>query len=84
MESSAPPTRQQDHESGRKVSVVRGRYVAASLFNRLPRWHYFRSIASKVDRDDADGGDNDDDNDNGDTAPKIPLHVLVSATDLRL
>jgi hypothetical protein len=66
--------------SGDKVlSVVRGRYIAASLFNRLlPRWHYCRSVASKSVGDDAEDGDNDDDND---TAPVIPLHVLVSATD---
>jgi hypothetical protein len=41
-------------------------------------------LSPKSIGDDADGGDNDDDNDNGDTAPKIPLHVLVSATDPRL
>jgi hypothetical protein len=66
-----------------KVSVVRGRYIAASLFNRLlPRWHYCRSVASKSVGDDADGEGNDDiDNDN-DSSPVIPLHVLVSATDL--
>jgi hypothetical protein len=64
-----------------KVSVVRGRYIAASLFNRLlPRWHYCQSVASESVGDDADGGDSDDDNDN-DTAPVIPLHILVSSTD---
>jgi hypothetical protein len=69
--------------SGGKVSVVRGRYIAASLFNRLlPRWHYCQSVApnSVGNNFDADVGDNDDDNEN-DAAPVIPLHILVSATD---
>jgi hypothetical protein len=66
--------------SAGKVSVLRGRYIAASLFNRLlPRWHYCQSVASSSVGDNADGEDNDD-NDN-DTVPVIPLHVLVSATD---
>jgi hypothetical protein len=72
--------RQGKTTGGGKVAVVRGRYIAASLFNRLlPRWHYCRSIASNSVGDDAHGEDNDD-NDNA-TAPVIPLHVLVSATD---
>ena len=46
--------------------VIRGRYIAASLFNRLlPRWHFFSSDEGIKDR----------------KAPFIPLHVLVGTTD---
>lgn len=68
--------------SGGKISVVRGRYIAASLFNRLlPRWHYCQSVSSNSVGDDADADGGDNDNNDNDTAPAIPLHVLVSATD---
>jgi hypothetical protein len=71
-----------------KSSVIRGRYIAASLFNRLlPRWHYCRSVVSPTsdNNDDEGGGNNSDvglgeDNDYS-AVPVIPLHVLVSAKD---
>ena len=47
---------------------IRGRYIAASLFNRLlPRWHYCLS------KNRGPGGDDDN--------SQIPLHVLASAND---
>jgi hypothetical protein len=75
--------RQAKTMSGGKVSVVRGRYIAASLFNRLlPRWHFCQSVASNSVGDDADGMGNDDTDNGLVPAPVIPLHLLVSATDL--
>jgi hypothetical protein len=49
------------------VAIIRGRYIAASLYNRLlPRWHYCISKGTK----EIDG------------SPKTPpLHILVVATD---
>jgi hypothetical protein len=49
------------------VAIIRGRHIAASLYNRLlPRWHYCMSKGTK----EIDG------------SPKTPpLHILVVATD---
>lgn len=48
-------------------SILRGREMAASLFNRLlPRWHYALSRSSCSDR----------------PSPPVPLHILTSATDV--
>jgi hypothetical protein len=57
-------------EGVHQVQTVRGRYIAASLFNRLlPRWHFCMSRQ---------------DTSNSDTSSKTmlpPLHILVGATD---
>lgn len=55
-----------------KVQVIRGRYIAASLFNRLlPRWQYYCS----KQEDETDSALLSS------TFPRIPLHVLAGTTD---
>jgi hypothetical protein len=65
-----------DRDGGGKPHVIRGRYIAASLFNRLlPRWQYCQSLAPGSTEKKAG------DMDTTTGPPSIPLHVLVSATD---
>eukprot|EP00977_Amphora_coffeiformis_P022186 scaffold10570_cov176-Amphora_coffeaeformis.AAC.36 len=56
----------------KQTGYLRGRYMAASLYNRLmPRWHFARSNTRKDTQ-----LKNQDDND-----LQIPLHLLVSGSD---
>ena len=56
----------------KKMGYLRGRYLAASLYNRLmPRWHFARSNAREDTQREEEDGQN----------PLIPLHLLVSGTD---
>ena len=57
-----------DKDFADSASVVRGRHLATSLFNRLlPRWHFLI--------------DNVNENDDGPISLPPPIHVLASATD---
>ena len=54
----------------KRKSVLRSRYISASLFNRLlPRWHFCYSQPSHSSQKNAS------------KAEAIPLHILVGATD---
>jgi len=59
-----------------KLHVIRGRYIAVSLFNRLlPRWHY--CLSSLASKEDPGGGAPD----LPPPSPLLPLHVLAGTTD---
>jgi hypothetical protein len=56
--------------------LLRGRYLAASLYKRLlPRWHFAQSIQQEQAKTSGASGNEND------TTVKIPLHLLVSGSD---
>ena len=62
-----------------QVGLLRGRYLAASLYNRLlPRWHFAQTVASSTEPN-AWGND---DNPTSSGRQQVPLHLLVSGSDM--
>jgi hypothetical protein len=74
-----------------RVALIRGRYIAASLYNRLlPRWHYCYSKGTLVpsssrsrDIDTRSGSSVDSQSSSSESSEFAapPLHVMVSTTD---
>jgi hypothetical protein len=78
--SSVNKTTSKDYDS----RIIRGRYIAASLYNRLlPRWHFYITkrpqIESKIS---SEGFPKENGNSTVTTELKtLPLHLLVMASD---
>ena len=64
--------------------IIRGRYIAASLYNRLlPRWHFYITKKSQIEsKISTESSQEDFGNNSAKTDLKtLPLHVLVMASD---
>lgn len=60
------------------VPVIRGRYIAASLFQRLlPRWHYFLVNEERLRGENKDNTNGN----NHEMFKSLPLHILAIASD---